>query len=355
MSEGPEVRRTADRIAEVLVGRTIEAIELRKRTSAPGDELASRVVGTRVKDVRTHGKNIVIAFTRGLYLHNHMMMWGKWRTYTRRAYDDGRAKPPPRVQWRRARASEPRREVREVDDVREDSREVDDVRQDSRVRLVLATAEHVAIQFNGPILHFSRRDPATAGSIERLGPDALAGALPLPDVERALDARGGKTLADLLLDQSFVAGIGNKYKSDILFLLGLHPFRRAASLDAAERRRLFAEIPRMLRFGYENGGRSRPLEDGESARSWDTRHWVFRRGGRPCWHCSATLRTDRASSARVTYWCPRCQPAPSPEQAVQQPASPAAAAAAPPTRAPRRSAAPAAPPGRPRRTARTRA
>lgn len=346
MSEGPEVRRTADRIAEVLVGRTIEVVDLRKRTTAAGDELAARVVGTRVEAVRTHGKNIVIAFTRGLYLHNHMMMWGKWRTYPRRAYDAGGAKPPPRVRWRRDHASGASRAGREVDDVRDDS----------RVRLVLATAEHVAIQFNGPIVRFSTSDPAAAGSIERLGPDALAGPLPLADVERALDARGAKTLADLLLDQSFVAGIGNKYKSDILFLLGLHPFRRASSLDASERRRLFAEIPRMLRFGYESGGRSRPLETGESARSRDTRHWVFRRGGRPCWHCSATIRTDRASSARVTYWCPGCQPERSPEQPAREPQAPRPVRPAiPEPRASRRSRAPAAPRGRPRTTARTRA
>lgn len=347
MSEGPEVRRTADRIAEVLVGRTIEAVELRKRSSGPGDELAARVVGTRVKDVRTHGKNIVVVFTRGLYLHNHMMMWGKWRTYSRRAYDAGRAKPPPRVRWRSERAPDPSRQPQDVADVR----------QDSRVRLVLATVDHVAIQFNGPILRFSRSDPSAAGSIERLGPDALAGALPVAAVEHALEARGAKTLADLLLDQTFVAGIGNKYKSDILFLLGLHPFRRASSLDAGERRRLFAEIPRMLRFGYENAGRSRPLEDGESPRSWDTRHWVFRRGGRPCWHCGATIRTDRASSARVTYWCPRCQPEPSPAPQPQAPrrAARRAGEGAPSPPAPRRSPAPVAPAGRPRRTARMRA
>lgn len=353
MSEGPEVRRTADRIAEVLVGRTIAAVELRKRAHGPGDELAARVVGTRVKQVRTHGKHIVIAFTRGLFLHNHMMMWGKWRTYSRSAYDAGAAKPPPRVQWRRratgrdGQAEAPSRAGKEVDDVRDDS----------RVRLVLATAEHVAIQFNGPILRFTRSDPALAGSIERLGPDALGGRLPLPVVRARLAERAAKTLADLLLDQTFVAGIGNKYKSDILFLLGLHPFRRADSLTPREQQRLFAEIPRMLRFGYENGGRSRPLEEDESARSWDTRHFVFRRGGRPCWHCSATIRTDRASSARVTYWCPRCQAAPAAAEA------PSARSAAPTPqvepaarpRAPRRSPAPARAPGRRRTSARTRA
>jgi endonuclease-8 len=352
VSEGPEVRRTADRIAEVLVGRTIEAVEFRKRRSGLEEEedLSARVVGTRVKDVRTHGKNIVIVFTRELYLHNHMMMWGKWRTYARRAYDAGLAKPPPRVRWRRARNPD----APVVPDV-------EDVRKDSRVRLVLATAEHVAVQFNGPILRFSRSDPAKAGSIERLGPDALAGKLPLRTVEKALETRGGKTLADLLLDQSFVAGIGNKYKSDILFLMGLYPFRRASSLDASERKRLFAEIPRMLRFGYQNGGRSRPLEDGESARSWDTRHWVFRRGGRPCWNCSAPIRTDRTSSARVTYWCPRCQPEP---EAGQEPAPLQVVTALPETprvarettrasRPRRRSTEPVAPADRRRTTART--
>lgn len=342
MSEGPEVRRT-DRIAEVLLGHTVERVELRKRTSGPGDELAPRVVGTRVDDVRTHGKNIVIAFSTGLYLHNHMMMWGKWRTYPRRTYDAGRAKPPPRVQWRRRDAAPDARAAREVDDVREDS----------RVRLVLATADHVAVQFNGPILRFSTSDPAAGGSIERLGPDALAGKLPRRLVEKRLAERGGKTLADLLLDQTFVAGIGNKYKSDILFLLGLYPFRRASSLDASERARLLAEIPRMLRFGYENGGRSRPLEDGESARAWDTRHWVFRRGGRPCWHCSAPIRTDRASSARVTFWCPRCQAAPEASQPDPPPLP--ENATQPAARARRRSSPPAAAAGRPRRTARTRA
>jgi formamidopyrimidine-DNA glycosylase len=285
-------------------------------------------------------------FTKGLYLHNHMMMWGKWRTYARAAYDAGKAKPPPRVHWRRRDAAS--------DDRR--GKEVDDVRDDSRVRLVLATREHVAVQFNGPILRFTETDPATAGAIERLGPDALAAAtLPLRTTQRRLAERGAKTLADLLLDQTFVAGIGNKYKSDVLFLLGLHPFRRASSLDAAETKRLLVEIPRMLRFGYENGGRSRPLEDGESARSWDTRHWVFRRGGRPCWHCSAPIRTDRTSSARVTYWCPRCQPAPQ-QEAVPDPAtSPQAAASrpdrqTPPTARPRRRSPATGSPPDPRRT-----
>jgi endonuclease-8 len=298
VSEGPEVRRTADRIAEALLGRTIEVVELRKRSTAPGDALAQRVVGTRVKAVRTHGKHIVLAFTRGLYLHNHMMMWGKWRTYARAAFDSGKARPPPRVRWRR----------RSDDSERAPPKTVRDVRRDPRVRLVLATAETVAVEFNGPILRFTRVDPSTEEQLERLGPDALAKRFPVAAARRRLRERGGKKLADLLLDQTFVAGVGNKYKSEILFLRGLHPFRFVDSLEENEERELLAEIPRTLRGGYEAGGRTRPLATGEAANQWSFKHWVFRRVGRPCWRCGDRIRADRSSSSRVTYWCPTCQP-----------------------------------------------
>ncbi len=119
--------------------------------------------------------------------------------------------------------------------------------------------------------------------------------------------RGGKKLADLLLDQTFVAGIGNKYESEIPFTLGLAPFRRADSLSPEEERALVAEIRRTLRTGYEEAGRTRPIEPGEAANQWNLEHWVFRRSGRPCWRCGDRVRSDRSSSPRVTSCCPTCQ------------------------------------------------
>ena len=132
----------------------------------------------------------------------------------------------------------------------------------------------------------------------------------MAEARRRLRERGNGTLADVLLDQTFVAGIGNKYKSELLFVLGLYPFQRARDLPPAAERALLAEIPRMLRRGYREGGRTRPLRDGEAANRWEFKHWVFRRGGRPCWRCGTRLLTDRRQSARVTFWCPTCQPAP---------------------------------------------
>ncbi len=206
MSEGPEVRRTADRLADVLVGRTIEHVELRRRV--PLDPaFRARIERSQVRAIRTFGKHLVISFGGGVWLHNHMMMWGKWRVYPRPAFDRGAAKPPPRVRWRR-RADDPH--ASRVGPT------VADVREDSRVRLILATRDHVAVEFNGPLLRFGTEDPVrTHASLRRIGPDALAPRFRRTEARKRLRERGTKLLADLLLDQTFVAGVGNKYKAEI--------------------------------------------------------------------------------------------------------------------------------------------
>lgn len=280
------MRRTADRLAVVLEGEKITAVELRRKLALE-PALARRVLGSRVLAVRTHGKHIVVAFSKGVFLHNHLMMWGKWRVYTRKAWDAGRARPPRRY----GEATNP----------------VSDVRLDRRVRLVLATDEHVAVEFNGPLLHFSRTDPALEGSIARLGPDALSEPFDVKEARRRLLGRATTKLADLLLDQTFVAGVGNKYKSELLFLEQLDPFARAGDLATEARERLLRAIPRLLRMGYEEAGRTRPLAEGEKKTDWSKKHWVFRRGGGACWVCGERIATDRRSSARVTFFCPGCQ------------------------------------------------
>jgi biotin-(acetyl-CoA carboxylase) ligase len=123
---------------------------------------------------------------------------------------------------------------------------------------------------------------------------------------------GDKKCAGILVQverDCFVAGIGNKYKSEILWQLGLDPFMRTSALAPREVTRLLAEIPATLQRGYLQAGRTRPLQEGESAASWNHKHWVFRRGSRPCWRCGTPIVTDRARSARVTFLCPTCQPA----------------------------------------------
>ena len=98
MSEGPEVKRTADKLSSLLIGEVIDKIIFRK----PGfEEVIQSLVGTSVEQIHTRGKNIIIQFSNGIFLRNHMMMWGKWRIYDRKQYDEGKAKSPPRRGKRR--------------------------------------------------------------------------------------------------------------------------------------------------------------------------------------------------------------------------------------------------------------
>jgi formamidopyrimidine-DNA glycosylase len=102
VSEGPEVRRTAERLAEALAGQVTESVELRTRSGVE-PEIHARLIGARVHKVRTYGKHLVIEFTRGVFLHNHRMMFGKWRTYARADFDAGRRQDHHRSQEQCAR------------------------------------------------------------------------------------------------------------------------------------------------------------------------------------------------------------------------------------------------------------
>ena len=91
MSEGPEVKITADKIWNVLSGKRIINILHNKMDNS----LEEKIIGSSTEYVKTFGKNIIIKFSSGVYLRNHMMMWGKWRIYERTEYESGIAKSPP--------------------------------------------------------------------------------------------------------------------------------------------------------------------------------------------------------------------------------------------------------------------
>src|SRR6476646_28525 len=89
MSEGPEVKIMADKIFESLDNNiTMQNILCNKID----EDIKSKIIGSAMEYVKTFGKNIVIKFSSGVYLRNHMMMWGKWRIYNREEYDHGLAK-----------------------------------------------------------------------------------------------------------------------------------------------------------------------------------------------------------------------------------------------------------------------
>jgi len=266
MSEGPEVKHTADKIAGEILGRII--VDVRGKTIEQERNLREKIIGSRVLSVDTYGKNIIIHFSSGVFLRNHMMMWGKWRIYKRVEYDSGNAKPPPRIIWKRklhknkTNSGNTEKIIIKNKFKKFDTKKTKSIQNGSRTRLILVTGTHAAVQFNGPILQFTENNPLNHEPITKLGPDALKPKF----VERAkerLKERGNMKLADLLLDQTSVAGIGNKYKSEILFLQKLTTFKPAISLSLSNQQRLLKSIQMVLKAGYLNAGRTRPQQKAE--------------------------------------------------------------------------------------------
>jgi len=185
-----------------------------------------------------------------------------------------------------------------------------DVRHDTRVRLTLVTADRVLVQFNGPILQFSFDDPAYREPIKSLGPDGLSSTYDKDKVLSKLKSKSKNTnmlIANALLDQKIISGIGNKYKSEILFLNKIHPFKKVVTLSECELNEILLSIPKILSNGYKNKGRTRPIPDKEKT-LLDATHWVFRRSGKQCLACGAKIVSEKKLTSRTTFWCPNCQP-----------------------------------------------
>ncbi|HEU4522312.1 MAG TPA: zinc finger domain-containing protein, partial [Thermoanaerobaculia bacterium] len=217
--------------------------------------------------VTAAGKHLIIDFSGGLHLRTHMRMNGSWHIY--RAGE----------RWRR-----PRRDM----------------------RVVIATDEYVAVGFSIPVAEFlDDRALRRQSDLRRMGPDLIS---PEFDAEEALArmrARGGAEVANVLLNQRVLAGIGNVFKSELLFLAGIDPFATVESIDEASLRRLLAISRKMLRYNVEHG-RSDRVTTGSIDRS--KKLWVYGRGGEPCRRCATAIEyRKQGADARGTYWCPRCQ------------------------------------------------
>jgi endonuclease-8 len=265
MPEGDTIFRTATSLRRWLTGRTVTGA----RSVVPGID-CRRLVGREVTGVDAQGKHLLIRLSGGLVVHSHMRMSGSWHVY------------PTGEPWRR-----PARQA----------------------RLVLEAGSRTAVCFNAPVIevltdHEERAHP----SLRRLGPDVLVPASLDPDVvHRRARARVGAspTIGELLLDQQVVAGIGNIYRCETLFLEGLHPWTPSADVGDATLDRLVATAARLMSANARTGN---PI-----ARDFDggpDQPWVYRRGGLACRRCGTTVeRGVLGRQARSVYWCPTCQPA----------------------------------------------
>ena len=211
-----------------------------------------RLRGQHLASVEARGKHLLMQFDSGLQLHSHMRMTGAWHIY------------PQGAAWRRPAHL-------------------------ATARLSFEGAD--CVLFSAPLLEL--RGPSEDPTAH-LGPDILVTDDLDGVVERARTAAHA-TLGELLLDQRVCAGIGNIYKCEAVFARHLHPWAAPSSVDDAELRALYAAAQTMMRRSTTDQPRRR--------------HAVHGRAGRPCPRCATLIRVRaQGEQARLTWWCPRCQP-----------------------------------------------
>lgn len=265
MPEGDTVAHVAERLAPRLEGAVVE----RLHGSHPALHMdRKRIHGTRVAAVRSVGKHLLISFDNGWALRTHLGMTGVWHVYA------------PGERWRKS---------------------------PGKARVVLETQDTVAVCFAAPTVELGPID-RIALSIEHLGPDLMAPVVPWDDIVARASAADAETAADLLLDQRVMAGIGNVYKSETLYLEGVSPNAPAVDLDPATVLRLGRRARKLLLANRRYGQRSTTGTRG-AARNY----WVYGRAGQPCRRCRTPVAANRHGPLdRISYWCPSCQEDPAP-------------------------------------------
>lgn len=261
MPEGDTVWRTARSLDRGLTGRVLTRSDFRVPSLATTD-----LAGVAVSGTTSRGKHLLTRFDNGLTLHSHLKMEGSWSVH------------PVGRRWRKPAHT---------------------------ARVVLTTAEIEAVGFSIVLdLMPTAEEDRLVG---HLGPDLLGEDWDAEEAVRRLAAAPDVPLADALLDQRNLAGIGNVYKCELCFLTGHDPHTPVGRLvTGPDLTRLVDLAHRLL---YTNRERVNRVTTGDVRRGRTT--WVYGRRG-PCLRCGTAIRHDRigpVGQERDTWWCPTCQPA----------------------------------------------
>jgi endonuclease VIII len=250
--EGDTIHRAAQTLSKAIA----------KKRVLRGYVAQEQLTGPTVDEVFAVGKHLFVRFDDGRTLHTHMRMDGSWHIY--RAGE----------KWQRPM---------------------------SHACVVLETDVWHAVCFDAPVAELvSAREAELIAS--RLGPDLLADDFSLEKAMENLRSRGELPVGVAIMQQSLVAGIGNVYKSECLFLARVDPFALVSALDDPTLRSVLEIARRLMRqnmTGYPRITRRR---------FGSPKVWVYDRSGRPCFECAHTIRMRRqGEAARSTYYCPNCQ------------------------------------------------
>jgi len=253
MPEGDVVWYTAHRLGDALVSRTLTRTDFRVPRLA-----TATLAGQVVTEVVPRGKHLLTRTSAGLTVHTHLRMDGSWRV----------------------------------------TPAAEHVPDNYRIRLVLANADWQATGYQLGAVELLRTN-AEHLVTGHLGPDLLGPDWDTAEAVRRLTMDRARPVGEALLDQRNLAGIGNVYKSEVLFLRGINPWTPVGDVAGMT---AVTELARSLLD--ENKDRIRRTTTGSSHPAEET--WVYGRRGRPCRRCGTAIRSQ-GQQDRLTYWCPRCQ------------------------------------------------
>lgn len=262
MPEGDTIHRAARTLQTALAGQTVTKFE----TVFP--QLArAEVTGRAIERIEAVGKNLLMHFSGDLHIRTHMRMNGTWHIYR------------PGERWRK---------------------------RFSEMRIVIETAVWVAVAFNVPVaeLH-DGRSLERQEDLLRIGPDLIAEIFDAEEAKRRIRERADEEIANVILNQRVVAGIGNEYKSELLFMARVSPFALVRDVTDEQLETLLAIARKVMVANVEMRSPARTTNFSLDPRQ---KQFVYSRGGQSCRKCGAIVQyAKQGKDARGTYWCPVCQ------------------------------------------------
>lgn len=260
MPEGDAIFRTAAQLRSVADGQVIQAVGGRAATT-----ITPSLQGRRILGIEARGKHLLLHLDDGRSIHSHMGMTGSWHSYRHGA------------KWHKSA---------------------------SLAELVLTLQSADIVCFTPKTLETLSADALRRHAhLSRLGPDLLNAAFRVEEVLPRLRVHDNVPIGEAIMNQTIVSGIGNVYKSELLFLSHIYPFQSVRETADADFVELFQRARRLLQRNVSGTPRrTRFGTDGQ-------RLWVYNRSGEKCLVCGDTIRMQRQGDlGRSTYWCPTCQP-----------------------------------------------